>query len=142
MRDINAAWAVLGDPDARSSYDVDRLRREREAARRGAPSRPAPPFHATAAAHEAFHPFDDGPDLGFDEAHDAPITPARLPNWLVLAPPMILVWGLGSLVAGSLINVVALVDFGLIAMLVAGVLFLLAPLVALGASRRGDRLRR
>lgn len=134
MRDINAAWAVLGDADKRSAYDRCRMQAERD---RGSPHER--PFRATEAAHEAFHPFDDAPYQGFSESNDRPITMSRLPGWLVMAPPTLLIGGLGGLTVGSFTNIVALVDVGLFSMLAAGVLFLVAPLVALARSRNGDR---
>ncbi len=134
MRDINAAWDVLSDVDERSAYDRARMQTERN---RMPPT--ARPFHATAAGHEAFRPFDDGPETRFDPSVDRPITPSRLPAWLVLAPPSLLLGGIAGLAVGSLTSIVALVDVGLLSMLAAGVLFLLAPLVALASSRRGDR---
>ena len=134
MRDINAAWAVLGDVDKRSAYDRSRIQAQSDRRPPG-----ARPFHATAAAHQAFHPFDDAPDQGFRESDDRPITMTRLPGWLVMAPPALLLGGLGGLALGSLTNIVGLVDVGLFSMLAAGLLFLAAPLVALAASRRGDR---
>lgn len=137
MRAINAAWAVLSDVDERSTYDRERMRRAR-------PQQTKATFTATAAAEEAFQPFDDNDfanndDVPFDERDDRPITPARLPGWLVMAPPTLLIGGLGGVVFGSMVGIVALVDLGLFSMLGAGMLFLIAPLVALGASRRSDR---
>ncbi len=132
MRTINAAWAVLSDVDERSHYDRQRLREER-------PTSTGRTFTASAVAEEAFRPFDASDEGSFDERDDRPITPARLPGWLVMAPPTLLVGGLGVLILGSMIGIVALVDLGLVSMLVAGLLFLTAPLVALGASRRSDR---
>jgi len=134
MRDINAAWAVLSDADKRSAYDRSRMQAQRD---RGSP--PTRPFHASEAAHEAFRPFDDAPYQEFCESNDRPITMSRLPGWLVMAPPTLLIGGLGGLAVGSITNIVALVDVGLFSMLAAGVLFLVAPLVALAASRSGDR---
>ncbi len=132
MRTINAAWAVLSDVDERSAYDRERMRRARD-------QPPKRTFTATAAAEEAFQPFDDSDDPPFDERDDRPITPARLPGWLVMAPPTLLIGGLGAVVVGSMVGIVAVVDLGLFSMLAAGMLFLIAPLVALGASRRSDR---
>lgn len=132
MRNLNAAFAVLSDVDERSVYDRERMRRDR-------PSATRPSFTASAAAEDAFRPFDDSEDMPFDERDDHPITAARLPGWLVMAPPTLLVGGLGSVVFGSMVGIVTVVDLGLFSMLAAGMLFLIAPLVALGASRRSDR---
>jgi len=135
MRDVNAAWAVLGDVDERAAYDRQRLRSTGPVT-----SRPTPPFHATARAHEAFRPFDTGPDAEFDDRHDLPISSSRLPAWLAMLPALLLVLGVGGVMFGSIVNATAVVDLGLVLMLVAGVLFLVAaPLVALGRAARGDR---
>ncbi len=129
MREINAAWAVLGDVDERSAYDRSRLKVQGRSEGVGTPS-----FRATAAAKEAFRPFDDPPE--FDEHRDRPILPNRLPWWLMMTLSALLVGGIGALVLGSLTNTVSLVDIGLIAMLAAGVSFLSAPLVVRAANRR------
>ncbi len=131
MREINAAWAVLGDVDERSAYDRSRLQVEDRSEGVGAPS-----FRATAAAEEAFRPFDDSPEFEFDEHRDRSILPNRLPGWLVMTLQILLVGGIGALVLGSLTNTVSLVDIGLIVMLAAGVSFLSAPLIVLAANRR------
>ena len=131
MRTINAAWAVLGDVDERSAYDRERMRRPR-------PHMTRPTFTAPPVAEEGFRPFDDSDEPSFDERDDRPITPARLPGWLVMAPPTLLVGGFGSVVVGSMVGIGMLVALGLFSMLAAGLLFLMAPLVALGVSRRSD----
>jgi curved DNA-binding protein CbpA len=132
MRTINAAWAVLSDVNERSVYDRERMRRAR-------PPATGPTFAAPPVTEEVFRPFDDSDGPSFDERDDRPITPARLPGWLVMAPSALLLSGFGSMVFGSMVGIGTFVDFGLFAMLAAGTLFLMAPLVALGASRRSDR---
>ena len=52
MREINAAWSVLGDVDERSRYDRQRLRTERG-------QRPSGGFQASTTAGQTFRPFDD-----------------------------------------------------------------------------------
>ena len=55
MREINAAWSVLGDVDERSRYDRQRLRAERG-------QRPSGGFQASTTAGQTFRPFDDSDD--------------------------------------------------------------------------------
>ncbi len=130
MRAINAAWAVLGDVDERSAYDRRRIQAD-------AGARPRP-FHDKTAAHEAWEPFDDRPAPQFDERDDRPITSSALPRWLALAPPLLGAGGLTGLFVGSLIELVFMVEVGLVALVLSGLLFMGAPLFALTSSRRQD----
>src|SRR5215218_8897326 len=57
MQDVNAAWAVLGDPARRAAFDRDE--RERGGRRRSAPD-------------PGFRPFDPGPDPDPAAAPDVP----------------------------------------------------------------------
>ncbi|MDG1411571.1 MAG: J domain-containing protein [Acidimicrobiales bacterium] len=132
MRTINAAWAVLSDVDERSVYDRERMRRARSRAA-------CPTFAEPPVAEEVLRPVDDGDEPLFDERDDRPITPTRLPRWLVMAPPGLLVCGFGSVVLGSMVGISALVGVGIFSVVMAGLCFLLAPIVALGVSRRSDR---
>lgn len=141
MRGINAAWAVLGDADERSSYDHDRLRRLRPTtiARPPGDTPGRPGF--TNQPDPNWVPYDNSVDHSeFDERFDRPITSGGLPSSLAVAPVMSLISGLVAVIAGSLIGVDAAVNFGLVALIASSVLFLTAPLVALRRSRRGDRL--
>ena len=133
MRDINAAWAVLGDVDERSFYDRQRLKAERDA-------RPGPRFHATETGAQAFTPFDDeDDDEPFDERDDRPITDSRLPRWLTMLPAFLVVGGLLSLVFGAFVSILPLVNLGLISMILGGVSFLTVPIIAVGMAARADR---
>ena len=129
MREINAAWAVLGDVDERSAYDRRRIGTDPPAAR---------PFHARTAAHEEWQPFDGGPVEHFDEGADRPITSSSLPRWLAVMPAVLGMGGAAALVIGSIVNIIILVDAGLVSLLFSGLLFLFAPLFALSTSRRRD----
>ena len=135
MRDINAAWAVLGDVDERSSYDRKRLTANR-------PERPGPRFHTTATGEQAFRPFDDDDDDDpFDERDDRPITNSRLPRWLQMLPVILVGGGILCLGFGAVAGIVALVNLGLISMILGGVSFLTVPIIAVGMAARADRPR-
>ncbi len=141
MRGINAAWAVLGDADERSAYDRDRLRRLRPSTTVRPPGNTPGEPGFTNQPDPNWVPYDDSVDHSeFDERFDRPITSGGLPSWLAVAPMMSLISGLVAVIVGGLIGADAAVDVGVAALVASSVLFLTAPLVALGRSRRGDRL--
>jgi len=127
MRTINAAWSVLADPDERAAYDRRRLG-VRETRTTNRPDPDWQPYEPSSA------------DDRFDERHDRPITSGSLPSWLAVAPVLSMVGGIVVLVGGSMIGVSVLIYAGVFALVASGVLFISAPLVALGRSRRDDRL--
>jgi len=141
MREINVAWSILSDPDERAFYDRKRLgvdkgkpgeTGERARAQRSewAANRPSPDWE----------PFDASSAEEFDERHDKPITSGQLPSWLAVAPVISFVYGLVAVAFGSFIGFRLLAASGIVALLGSILLFVIAPLVALGRSRRGDRL--
>ncbi|MEQ8841337.1 MAG: J domain-containing protein [Acidimicrobiales bacterium] len=131
MRKINAAWAVLGDPDARSAYDRRRLA--------GAPR---PTFHArshgTVEEPDPWRPFDDGDPAGFDDRDDRPITGSSLPSWMKTVPALGVLFGLAALILGGLVGLDVMARVGMLVLLLSVMLFLSAPLVALSMSSRQD----
>ncbi|MEO0492017.1 MAG: J domain-containing protein [Actinomycetota bacterium] len=134
MRDINAAWAVLGDVDERSYYDRQRLRAERG-------QRPTGGFQASTTAGQTFRPFDlsDDDEDSFDERDDRPITNSSLPRWFQLMPATLIVGGFVSLAFGALVGILVLVTLGLISMLLGGLSFMIAPIIAVGMAARSER---
>ena len=133
MRQINAAWAVLGDVDERSYYDRQRLKAQR-------PPTQTARFQATATGEQAFRPFDDSDDdEPFDERDDRPITESRLPVWVTMTPPALVVGGLLSLLFGAFVGILPLVTLGLVSMVVGGVTFMAVPIIAVGMAARADR---
>ncbi len=128
MREINAAWAVLGDVDARSMYDRERL---------SAPRR-SRPHHAAGFDTPDWEPYEAGPVSGFDDRDDRPITSGGLPSWLQMAPPLLFVGGLLALVLGGFVGILPIAALGLAGVVLSAGLFLVAPLVAMAASRRED----
>lgn len=131
MRRINAAWQVLGDVDARSAYDRERLH-----------AQPRPTFHARRHGPvdepDPWRPFHEGAVDGFDERDDRPITRSQLPSWMKTTPALGVLFGLAALILGSLIGFDTMARVGMLVMLLSVMLFLAAPLVALTLSRRDD----
>ena len=130
MREINDAWAVLSDGEARASYD--RSRERHGSGRAPGSSRPR-------HARGVWEPFDPGPVEGFDEDDDRPLSTGGLPNWLRIAPPIAFVGGILAVVLGGFVGILPVVAAGLTSILLSFVLFLVAPLVALTSSKRGSK---
>jgi DnaJ domain len=132
MRDVNAAWHVLGDPGRRAAYD-------RQLTAPPRPATPAGPTGPTASWAEA-----DGDDVAFVPPEDwadlvdgRPVRPVRaLSGWWALLPPATLLAAIGA-GAGSLVFLSAelMAMSGGLFVLAFG-LFVLAPLRAM--SRKPD----
>jgi hypothetical protein len=61
MREVNAAWSVLGDPDAKSQYDAElRLAAARAATRPGSPHVPPTPPRPSSSAQRSTVPRPPG----------------------------------------------------------------------------------
>lgn len=137
MREINAAWSVLSDVDERSLYDRQRIRREqgRDAGRTR--------FEAGADAGATFRPFDDGDDDEdpFDERDDRPITGTAFPRWFTMLPAGLVAGGVLALLFGAFVGILPLVTLGLISMLLGGLSFMAAPIIAVGMAARSERRR-
>jgi len=133
MRLVNAAWAVLGDVDARMAYDKQRLQPSEEQRR----SRPR--AQSTGAA--PFTPFDSDDDDGFDERDDRPITRSGLPSWLPVLPAALVATGAVLILFGSLAQVGAIAGFGLVAIAVGVVGFVALPIVNVAVAARSERNR-
>ena len=131
MRRVNAAWAVLGDVDSRREYD-----RRRPAGERRAPFHTA--SHGRIDDRDKWHPFDDGPVVGFDDRDDRPITSSALPSWLKTVPALGVLFGLAALILGLLISLEGMARVGLLVLAISALAFLAAPMVALSISRRED----
>ena len=124
MAEVNAAWAVLGDPSRRRSYD-DAMVSEPEPAVR---SRPEPP---------PWKPYDSGPDPEPMPAEDAvAATPAR--RALTMAPAVFFMVAVPALAVGLVVGLTAVLMLGVVCLIAAGASFVLAPVVTMFESLRDD----
>jgi hypothetical protein len=138
MRALNEAWAVLGDADRRSAYDAA-LAEVRLDGRTGSADRPTAP-RPTGAADPDFVPYDSSDDIDYAALLDArPSNGARLPRAVQLAPAVLLVVAIFSLSAAAVTSLPALVAVGLVSLVLSGVSFVLAPMLAVLRSLDSDR---
>jgi DnaJ domain len=139
MRALNVAWAVLGDPVRRAAYDRALARGDADA-----------PFVAPDAARAPSAWSTDGDDWPIDPdarltaeewadlADGRPIAPTKaLAGWWAILPPATLLFAVGLFVAGIFFTAPALMGFAAGAFIMAGGLFVLAPLRAM--TRREQR---
>lgn len=130
MQALNAAWAVLGDPDARGRYDLTL---------RIPPSRPTPPN--AGARHDEGWGWTPPTDRGLhDLEDDRPIHggTVKLPPWLAMVPPGMVLLAVVVFLGGLLLRLSPLIALGAVIGLLGMLCFLLSPFVALAASRRGN----
>ena len=119
MRAINDAWATLRDPDRRARYDLA-LR----AAGPG-PTASAPP------------PRSDVDDLLADLEDDTPLGgQVVLPGWLSLVPAATFAASVAGLFVGLVFRSAVALGVAVMLFALSCALFLMAPFVALIASRR------
>lgn len=144
MREVNEAWAVLGDAVRRERYDLS-LREPPPAAAPSRPTRPDPN-----GRDPRYDPDDDLPedllrrwhlgleddDLLADLRDDRPLgRTVVLPQWAALAPPAALLAAVLFVIVGAVGHLAFLVAFGLALFVLAIVAFLAAPFVALLLAR-------
>lgn len=157
IREVNAAWAVLGDARRRAEYDRYLAGRApgggptgRGPGRSGGPGFRTGPDGSTRASRidrpeDSFTPYDTGPDpdeewrLQPDTVNDATVPP-RL---LLAAPPLFLVTGVAVIVLRLVIGGDVLMAIGMIFLFMSALLFVGAPLVAMARSQNEElRARR
>jgi hypothetical protein len=148
MREINEAWAVLGDPGRRATYDLS-LREPPAAAPRSQPTEPArdpwgvdprydPTDDLTDAELRAWTLGIDLDDPRGDLGNDRPLgRTVVLPRWAALFPPGVLVAGIGLFFLGVVLDLAAIVALSFVLLLLAILFFVAAPFVALLISRQG-----
>jgi DnaJ domain len=139
MRALNVAWAVLGDPVRRAAYD--------RALARGVPDLPfapetAPPASTQWSTDGDHWPIDPDARLTAEDwadlADGRPIAPTRaLEGWWAILPPAMLLLAIGLFVAAIFFTAPALIGVAAGAFIIAGGLFVLAPLRAM--TRREER---
>jgi len=126
MAAINGAWSVLSDPDRRRSYDVGLGQPE-------APARPAPPPTST------WRPLadDDEDDVDPEDLSDDPYSPVeqRPSDMLVMTPVLLIVGAVGLFFVSIMSGSNALRTFSMLLVPVAGLGFVMAPLIVMLRSR-------
>ena len=129
MAAINGAWAVLGDPVRRRSYDAGLGRPER-------PARPAPPPGAD------WQPFEyDDDDLDPEDLSDEPYaaTRRRPSDHLVMTPVLLILAAVGAFFLSIVSGSTGLRTFSILLVPVSGLGFVLAPLFVMLRSKSGSR---
>lgn len=124
MREVNDAWAVLGDEHRRRVYDV------------------GIGVRTVIDERDVFRPFDPGPDDGAGDLEDdaEPLGPTSpLQRRAAVVPAILLVAAVVAVAAGMILRYGRLALFGGILAVAAGVLFLVLPLLALAEASRHDR---
>lgn len=159
IREVNAAWAVLGDPERRREYD------QRLAATAGSTSGTvddgggfkvssdgAPSASRVNRPKASFTAYETGPDPSeaMRYSKDAINAATVPPKVLLAAPVLFFVLGLASVVISLPTGIRSLTATGLVFLFLSGLLFIGAPLVAMfksqneeqRAQQRRDQLRR
>ena len=132
MRQLNEAWAVLGDNAMRRDYDRS-LGPDPSRAQAG---------HATS---RPWRPLSGEPDeLDEDDViDDVPYgAGSEIPRWVQLLPPGLVVLALFCLAVGFVTSITPLLALGITSGLLAIVAFLAAPFLAVMMSRRAEGRRR
>lgn len=135
MRDITAAWHVLGDARRRELYDLGLADPGREA---GPGPRPSGPWWEGGPT-PGWVPFDDGdddPDPA--ELDDRPIGAWQPSLWITLTPAIFVVAAVLLGFVGLMMGIRQVFAFAVLVAAVGGFLFMVAPLRALAASRAAD----
>ena len=123
MRALNEAWATLGDPQLRSSYDRSLA--------------PTTPRHATWSRPGPVGPEPEPEEVLDDLDDDRPIggVVVRLPGWLAMLPPGSMVLAFVTILFGLVFRLPPVAAVGLMLAFLSAALFVLSPLMALAASR-------
>ena len=127
MAALNGAWSVLSDPGRRRSYDAALGRPE-------APARPAPPPRP----ESGWHPLEyDEDDVDPEDLSDDPYTDVeRRPSDMLVMTPVLLAVGAVALFFLSIMSGSSgLRTFSMLLVPLAGLGFVLAPLIVMLRSR-------
>lgn len=129
MQEVNAAWAVLGDPGTRRAYD-EHLRRDRQL--RWTPGEVNPDFVPVDDLDDPIDP-RDLPDIG--------VVGTEVPRWQQLLPVSAFAVAVGSFAVGLATSIRVFLALGVLAFLAAVAGFVLTPMLAVlrGYERDPDR---
>ena len=130
MRQLNAAWEVLGDERRRAEYDDGLRVASRQVMRERPAGTPSPEFVPYS---------DDDTDYAalLDDA--GPGNGATIPRAVQLAPPLLLGFGLFGLSVGLVTGIAAVLALGIVCVLLSGIAFVLTPALAVMRSLDSDR---
>jgi hypothetical protein len=115
MQQLNDAWAVLGKPAARAAYNS---------------TLPASVDHAE--VHDRWEPAHEDEDMAIEDDGGSPV--AGVARAVITFAPLCFVVGLVIFGFGVVLQVSAVVQSGLMVLLVSLIAFLMAPFLAMGAS--------
>jgi len=136
MRDINRAWAVLGDPQRRARYDLTLREPSPDAAPGPAPGAPRRGYEPD----PAYPRHDDVDDEWDDLDDDRPVrVTVALPRWLRIVPAATLGASAATFVVGVILVSEAVLGLALMLLVLSVMFFLSAPFVALLAGHRAAR---
>lgn len=133
MRSVNEAWAVLGDPQRRSAYDRTLSAGDRPGSAAGAPA--AGGIRRPSTTFRPLHDEDEDDDDSWRYEPDEYDPRTGLGRGLTLGPPLLVFAGFGLLAVSLIVGLRALAALAVACLLLAGVLFLGAPVVALFKSQ-------
>ncbi len=126
MATINGAWSVLSDPARRHTYDAALGQPE-------APARPTPP-----PPPSGWVPlYDDEGDVDPEDLSDDPYSPVdrRPSDMLVMTPVLLAVGAVGLFFVSIMSGSTGLRTFSMLLVPVAGLGFVMAPLIVMMRSR-------
>ncbi len=118
MREVNEAWAVLGDKARRLRYDQTLFESNIEEAK------------------EDWKPFDDS----YEPEYEEPIVPGRAkpPKWMTAGPPLLVAAGVVTAGVGGILGAGVLV-LGLAMILIGAISFVLAPVAVMVMSAQSEK---
>ena len=140
MRDLNEAWAVLGDPARRAAYDAS-LRGGAGADEHAGPDRARRAERATGAPDPEFVPYDDSEDVDYAAMlDDAPAgNGATVPRSAQILPAVLFGLALFCMSAGLFASLSPMFGLGVVLLVLSGVSFVLIPMLAVMRSLQSDR---
>lgn len=136
MREVNEAWAVLSDPERRRRYDAER--RRGRGSGHGSDHGDPGAGRAPNSPNPGWVPPDDGDDWDPADLDDTPLNPTRPRSGLTMLPVAAFAGGFLLLVVGLVTSLAPLLAFGVVGMVLSGVLFLAVPFLTMAESRRRD----
>ena len=142
MREVNAAWAVLGDAGRRADYDRRTLGHGSSAVTGATPSGPDPVRHRPSTEVTPYHEFDEDDDDSWRYEPDEFDPDPAVGRVFGMGPPLLLLVGLGLLGVSLVVGFAPLTALAVACVALAVVLFVGAPMVAVFKSQIHEERRR